>query len=326
MGRFLAASLASLIILAVLGAGVLLWADDAFTRPGPSAEDSVIILPRGAGLDEIARRLGQARIIDSPWLFRIGVRLSGAARDLQAGEFLFTAGLSAEGVMNHLLRGRPVARRLTVPEGMTSRRVVELIDAAAGLEGFIVGLPDEGALLPETYHYALGDYRAEMVQRMTAAMTETLAALWSARQDGLPFKTPFDALILASMVERETALADERRHVAGVFINRLRRGMRLQSDPTVIYGLTGGETALERPLRRADLKHDSPYNTYRIRGLPPGPIANPGRSSIAAVLDPLATEDLYFVADGAGGHVFARTLAEHNRNVAKWRKLQKAQD
>lgn len=326
MGRFLAASLASLIILAVLGAGVLLWADDAFTRPGPSAEDSVIILPRGAGLDEIARRLGQARIIDSPWLFRIGVRLSGAARDLQAGEFLFTAGLSAEGVMNHLLRGRPVARRLTVPEGMTSRRVVELIDAAAGLEGFIVGLPDEGALLPETYHYALGDYRAEMVQRMTAAMTETLAALWSARQDGLPFKTPFDALILASMVERETALADERRHVAGVFINRLRRGMRLQSDPTVIYGLTGGETALERPLRRADLKHDSPYNTYRIRGLPPGPIANPGRSSIAAVLDPLATKDLYFVADGAGGHVFARTLAEHNRNVAKWRKLQKAQD
>ena len=161
---------------------------------------------------------------------------------------------------------------------------------------------------------------------MAAAMTETLAALWSARRDGLPLKTQNDALILASIVERETALADERRHVAGVFINRLRRGMRLQSDPTVIYGLTGGEADLKRPLNRADLKHDSPYNTYRIKGLPPGPIANPGRDAIAAVLDPLETRDLYFVADGSGGHVFAASLAEHNRNVAKWRRLQQSRD
>ena len=324
MRRFLAAILAFPIILAALGAGVLLWADNEFKRPGRSLEDHVVVLPRGAGLDDIARRLARAQVIESPLLFRIGVRLSGAARGLQAGEFLFTAGLSGEAVMNHLLSGRPVTRRLTVPEGMTSRRVVELINDATGFEGLIPALPEEGALLPETYHYGYGDYRAEMVQRMADAMTETLMALWYNRQVGLPYETPMDALILASIVERETALAAERRHVAGVFVNRLKRGMRLQSDPTVIYGLTGGEAAFERRLSRADLKHDSPYNTYLVKGLPPGPIANPGRSSIAAALDPLATRDLYFVADGAGGHVFARTLDEHNRNVAKWRKLQKA--
>ena len=326
MGRFFAAILALLILLAVLGAAALLWGNQQFTQPGPSLEDHVVVLPRGAGLGEISRRLARAGVIERPWLFLVAVRLSGAARGLQAGEFLFRAGLSAEGVMNHLLSGRPVARRLTIPEGMTSRDVIALIDAAIGLEGFIAGQPGEGALLPETYYYEFGDYRYEMVERMTAAMTETLAALWSARRDGLPLKTRNDALILASIVERETALADERRHVAGVFINRLRRGMRLQSDPTVIYGLTGGEADLKRPLSRADLKHDSPYNTYRIKGLPPGPIANPGRDAIAAVLDPLETRDLYFVADGSGGHVFAASLAEHNRNVAKWRKLRKAQD
>ncbi len=323
MRRILAATLASLIILAALGAGALLWGEQEFKQPGPSVEDRVVILPRGASLDDIARRLARAGVIDRPWLFRIGVRLSGAARGLQAGEFMFTAHLSAEGVMSHLLTGRPVARRLTVPEGMTSRRVVELINGAVGLEGMVIAIPDEGDLLPETYHYSFGDSRAHMVTRMTDAMTETLAALWSGRREGLPFKTPEEALILASIVERETALAGERRHVAGVFVNRLRRGMRLQSDPTVIFGLTGGDAALERPLSRADLKHDSPYNTYLIKGLPPGPIANPGRDSIAAALDPLATRDLYFVADGAGGHVFAATLAEHNRNVAEWRKLQK---
>ena len=323
MRRFLAASLASLILLAALAAGALLWVDGEFKQPGPSAEDRVVVLPRGAGLDSIAKRLGRAGVIGYPWIFRIGVRLSGAARGLQAGEFLFTAGLSGEGVMNHLLTGRPLVRRLTIPEGLTSRRVVELINGAAGLENMVIAIPDEGALLPETYHYAFGDFRTEMVERMTAAMTEILAALWSGRRQGLPYDTPRDALILASIVERETGRPDERRHVAGVFINRLRRGMRLQSDPTVIYGLSGGE--LDRPLSRADLKHDSPYNTYRIKGLPPGPIANPGRDALAAVLDPEETEDLYFVADGAGGHVFAATLTEHNRNVAKWRKLQKSQ-
>ena len=324
MGRFLAASLAFLILLAALGAGALLWVDHEFTRGGLTAEDRVVVLPRGAGLDGIAKRLARAGVIERPWLFRLRVRLAGDERGLQAGEFLFTAGLSAEGVMNHLLTGRPLVRRLTVPEGATSRWAVALINDAVGLEGAVVAIPDEGALLPETYHYSFGDGRSEMIGRMTAAMTETVAALWSKRRQGLPFATPGEAVILASIVERETALAEERRHIAGVFVNRLRRGMRLQSDPTVIYGLTGGEADLGRSLSRADLKNDNPYNTYLIAGLPPGPIANPGRDAIAAVLDPQDTRDLYFVADGTGGHVFARSLAEHNRNVAKWRKLKKA--
>ena len=323
MRRFLAAGFVVLILLAAFGAGALLWGGDEFRKPGPTLEDIVVVLPRGAGLEDIARRLAGARVIDKPWLFRIAVRLSGAARGLQAGEFLFTAGLSAEGVMNHLLTGRPVARRLTIPEGMTSRRVVALIDEALGLQDSIAAIPDEGALLPETYLYGFGDDRAGMIRRMTDAMDETVRALWAARREGLPFLTSREAVILASMVERETGLADERPHIAGVFINRLRRGMRLQSDPTVIYGLSGGGAELGRPLTRADLKHDSLYNTYIIKALPPGPIANPGRSSIAAVLDPEDTRDLYFVADGSGGHVFARSLAEHNRNVAKWRKLRK---
>ncbi len=324
MGRFLTAGF-TILIVAALAVVLLLWGEHAFKRPGPSAADSIVVLPRGAGLDDISRRLARAGVIDNPLIFRLGVRLSGAARGLQAGEFLFTAQLSAEGVMNHLLSGRPLVRRLTVPEGMTSRQVVDLINRAFGLDGEIAAIPPEGALLPETYHFSFGDGRTDMASRMAAAMTGALEALWPTRQEGLPFTTPGEALTLASMVERETALAGERRHVAGVFVNRLRRGMRLQSDPTVIYGLSGGAAELGRPLTRADLKHDSPYNTYRIRGLPPGPIANPGRDAIAAVLDPLATRDLYFVADGSGGHVFARTLAEHNRNVANWRKLRDAQ-
>ena len=321
MGRGIVRALATLFIIAALGAASLWWGRAQFERPGPLGEEAIVLLPRGIGLDGIASRLAEAGVIERPWLFKLGVRLSGASRGLRAGEFAFAPGLSARAVMEHLVAGRTLARRLTVPEGMTSRRVVALIAATPGLAGIPGGLPAEGALLPETYHFSHGDTRAEMVARMAAAMTETLAVLWAARQPGLPFKTARDALTLASIIERESARPEERRHVAGVFINRLRRGMRLQSDPTVIYALDGGATAFERTLSRADLEVDNPYNTYRYAGLPPGPIANPGRESIAAVLDPLPTRDLYFVSDGKGGLAFAETLAEHNRNVARWRKL-----
>ena len=195
-----------------------------------------------------------------------------------------------------------------------------MLAATPALAGEMAPVPAEGSLLPETYHYGRGDRRAALIARMAAAMDETLAELWQGRAEGLPFDSPPAAMVLASIVEKETGLAAERRHVAGVFVNRLRRGMRLQSDPTVIYGLTGGAGPLGRPLTRADLETDHPYNTYRIDGLPPHPIANPGREAIAAVLDPLPTGDLYFVADGSGGHVFAPTLDEHNRNVANWRR------
>ena len=325
MWRSVAGTLAALAILAVLGATAWSWGRAQFERPGPLAAEAVVVLPRGIGLDEIARRLADAGVIDRAWLFRLGVRLSGAARNLQAGEFAFPSNSSQREVMAHLVSGKPVARRLTVPEGLTTRQVVALISATSGLAGAIVSVPAEGALLPETYHYAFGDGRADMVRRMEAAMTELLVGLWESRQAGLPLRTQAEAVALASIVERESARPDERRHVAGVFVNRLRRGMRLQSDPTVIYALSGGATAFDHELSRADLAVDSTYNTYRVAGLPPGPIANPGRDSIAAVLDPLLTEDLYFVNDGAGGLAFARTLAAHNRNVARWRKLRQSQ-
>ncbi len=321
MRRFVAGVLTAFVIVAALGAATLLWGSRAFDSPGPLAAETTLILPRGIGLDEIAPRLAAAGVIETPWLFVWGVRLSGAARGLRAGEFAFAPGVSASGVMELLLSGRTVVRRVTVAEGLTTRQVIGLVAATEGLTGAVTEVPQEGALLPETYHFSYGDSRAEMLRRMAAAMDAALDELWASRAEGLPFATPREALILASIVEKETALAEERPHVAGVFVNRLRRGIRLQSDPTVVYALSGASGAFDRPLTRADLDVASPYNTYRTKGLPPTPIANPGRAALAAVLDPLATDDLYFVADGSGGHVFARTLEEHNRNVARSRKL-----
>jgi UPF0755 protein len=224
-------------------------------------------------------------------------------------------------VLSLLREGRTVVRHLTIPEGLTTVEILALLDDAPGLSGDR-SPPAEGTLLPETYNYSWGDSRAGMMARMQKAMAETLAKLWASRAAGLPLATPEAAVTLASLVEKETALAAERPRVAGVFVNRLRLGMRLQSDPTVVYALTAGKGPLGRELTRADLEVPSPYNTYRIDGLPPGPIANPGRAAIAAALQPLASRELYFVADGSGGHAFASTLEEHNRNVTRWRKLQ----
>ncbi len=324
MRRPLRRALIALGIVAAFGAGAVLWGRDAIERHGPLASETVLVMPRGMGLDGIARRLAEAGVIEHPWLFALGVRLSGAAGKLRAGEYAFPAAISSRGVMEQLVAGRTVQRRLTIPEGKTTREVLDLIAGAEGLAGALDGAFDEGALLPETYYFSYGDSRADVAARMADAMRSTLAELWAARVEGLPLATPREALILASIVEKETARADERRRVAGVFLNRLRRGMNLQSDPTVVYAITGGEGTLDTPLTRADLETPSPYNTYLVPGLPPTPIANPGRAAIAAVLKPLIGEDLYFVADGSGGHVFARTLAGHNRNVANWRRLNRA--
>jgi UPF0755 protein len=291
-------------------------------RPGPAKEQTVVVLPRGAGLARITALLHNAGVIEHPWFFRLAARRLGHDRDLKAGEYAFPAAITPGSVLNLLANGQTVARRLTVAEGLTVAQVYQLIEQADGLIGELPPPPPEGSLLPETYFYALGDRRADLVRRMRLGMQDLLDQLWPERAPGLPLVRREDAVTLASIVDKETAQADERRKVAAVFINRLRRGMRLQADPTVIYGLTEGEGPLGRALTRQDWADGSAYNTYQIEGLPPGPIANPGRASIAAVLDPADVDYLYFVANGKGGHAFARTLAEHNRNVAAWRRLQ----
>ena len=294
---------------------------DRFDGPGPLQADTVIYIDPGTSMGDIARKLTAEGVIEDSVVFRLGVRLMRVSRELKAGEYLFPATVSMRGVVDILLSGKTVLRRLTLPEGVASAEAAALVDAAEGLSGNLSAVPPEGTLLPETYHYERGDQRIELVERMQEAMRDTLAELWDLRDQSIPLKTPEEALILASIVEKETGVPEERPIVASVFINRLRAGMRLQSDPTVVYGITNGAAPLGRALTRTDLQTASDYNTYQINGLPPGPIANPGRAAIEAVLNPAQTEFLYFVASGDGGHAFAKTLDEHNNNVAKWRKL-----
>ncbi|MBW7852254.1 MAG: endolytic transglycosylase MltG [Rhodospirillales bacterium] len=292
------------------------------TRPGPLTEAVTVIVPRGSGLASIGRRLEAAGVVADARLFSIAARLT-ADGPLQAGEYEFPARISGTEVLALLRSGKTVARRLTVAEGLTVSQVLALVRDADGLSGEVTETPAEGSLLPETYHYSYGDSRDAILGRMRDSMERALEAAWPQRAPDLPLASPDEAVTLASIVERETGLPAERPRVAAVFINRLRRGMKIQSDPTVIYAVSEGTGVLERPLSRADLVTASPYNTYVHTGLPPGPIANPGLASIGAVLNPLDTDELYFVADGNGGHVFAKTLAEHNRNVARWRRLER---
>ncbi len=313
------------LLILVLAGGILSWGYAQFTRPSQQAFDQTVVLTKGQGLKEIAAQLAKSGVISNQLVFRVGVRFGGWSRDLRAGEFRFPTGTSIRDAVAILRKGITVVRRVTIPEGLSTIRVVKILRRTEGLRGDIQQIPREGTLLPDTYHFSHGDERAAVLHRMVEAMSATTANLWAAREQGLPLATIQDAVILASIVEKETSLREERARVAGVFINRLRRGMRLQSDPSVVYGLTHGAGPLGRPLRRADLKQDTPYNTYRLAGLPPAPISNPGRAALHAVLHPAAGKDLYFVADGTGGHAFAATFAEHKRNVKRWRRIKAKQ-
>ncbi len=319
MGWGLRITAAALVVAAAAG-GVAFWGALRMMAPGPLEHTETVVIPRGSGIEAIALTLGEAGVVDSPLLFAAGAKLTGP---LKAGEYAFPAGISIDGILEMMRQGRTVVRRFTVPEGLTSAQVVALLEKEPALAGEVKAVPKNGSLLPETYYYSYGDSRAALLERMERSMDQAVAEAWKGRDQNLPIETPQQALTLASIVEKETGVPAERAKVAGVFVNRLEAGMKLQSDPTVIFALTDGSGELGRTLTRNDWKLESPYNTYHVTGLPPGPIANPGRASIQAALHPERHEYLYFVADGTGGHVFAKTLPDHNRNVAKWREVQK---
>jgi len=308
--------------LLVLACGWV-WLDYSLNRVMPIPNGTLVYVQPNSSVNKIADRLYQDNVIFDPLMFKIGARLARAKGTLKAGEYLLPATLSTAEMIHILQSGKTHQRRVTIPEGLMAVEIIALINATDGLEGEITTIPDEGSLLPETYHFSKGMDRADLLSRMKKGLEATLDDLWPTRAADLPVKTKEEAIILASVVEKETGIAAERARVAGVFVNRLRMGMPLQSDPTVIYAITLGKEKLARPLYRKDLNIDSPYNTYQVRGLPPGPIANPGRDSLAAVLNPEEHDYLYFVADGTGGHAFGKTLEEHSRNVANWRKFQR---
>jgi UPF0755 protein len=313
-------------ISAIAGAGIAYYLYASFTGPGPLTEDKTLVIPKGAGVIQIGGMLRSEGVIADDRIFRLGVRLLSEHKPLIAGEYIFPKGVSPSGAMGILIAGKSITHRLTIPEGLTVREVLDLVSRAPLLDGPLpVDRPPEGSLLPETYTFLRGESRTAIVQRMRDAMTEALAQEWAGRDPSIALKTPEEALTMASLVEKETSQDDERARVAAVFYNRIRKGMPLQTDPSVIFAITLGKLKLNRGLTYDDLKIDSPYNTYLVKGLPPGPIANPGLAALQAVLHPISSKELYFVADGTGGHAFAATIDEHNKNVANWRKIQKAQ-
>jgi UPF0755 protein len=292
-------------------------------KPNKLKEQKIVIIDQGISVSNIASKLAKEKVISHPKLFWLTIELSNAKNRLKAGEYAFTAGITPLQIIDMLVSGRTVVHRLTIPEGLTTKQIIDILDAEPALFGEITDNIAEGELLPNTYHYSYGDKRQAIINRMKQKMNETINQLWAKRAGNLPFKTRKEALILASIVEKESGLRDERRRIAAVFINRIKKKMLLQADPTVIYAVTEGKADLGRELTRADLKLNSPYNTYLYKGLPPTPISNPGKAAIAAVLNPLESKELYFVVDGKGGHNFSADLKNHNKHVSSYRNRSK---
>ena len=318
-------SFISIFFLGLAGIAVVGgWGAHQYLSPGPLAETKYIVVERGSGVSKIAEKLQTENVITHSIIFKIAARFSDS---LKAGEYELPAHITMADTIKMMEEGKVFGRKLTIPEGLTSHQIVKIFNAQKDLAGSIDAIPKEGSLLPDTYFFSKNETRAQKIKQMQNAMTKTIDELWEGRDKSLPIKTKAEAIILASIVEKETGVGGERAKVAGVFINRLNKGMALQTDPTVIYALTMGDMKddgkgpLGRRLLRKDLKVNSPYNTYKNVGLPPGPICNPGRKAIEATLNPDKNDYIFFVADGTGGHAFAKTLKEHNQNVSKWRKI-----
>lgn len=316
----------SLVVLVLLGASALFYFGKMqFDAPGPLTSETTFLVKRGAGISEVANSLESRDIVSDARIFRFGMRTLGHENDLKAGEYAIPAGATMRDVMNILISGKSIMYPLTIPEGLTVKQIFDRISTDQTLVGDMPKeMPPEGSLFTDTLNFTRGTTRSEIIDRMIASQKKLVDEAWAKRNPDLPIKDKNEFVTLASIVEKETGIASERPHVASVFINRLKKGMRLQSDPTIIYGLFGGAgKPSDRPIFKSDIEKPTPYNTYVINGLPPTPIANPGKAALEAVANPLDTEDLYFVADGTGGHVFAETLQEHNANVRKWRSVEK---
>jgi UPF0755 protein len=310
------------ILVAVVAAFALVIGKQRFDAPGPLADDKVVNIPRGSGIRDISDVLMREGVIDQPWVFLGGVLALKAREDLKAGEYQFKAHASLRDVVATIVDGRVVAHQLTIPEGLTSEQIVARLLDDDVLTGNIREIPREGSLLPDTYNFNRGVTREQMIQRMQQAQQHVLKEVWDRHSPDLPIKSPEQLVVLASLVEKETGKPEERTRVAAVFVNRLKQKMRLQSDPTIIYGLVGGKGTLGRAIMKSEIEQATPYNTYQIDGLPPGPIANPGRASLEAAANPARTRELYFAADGTGGHAFAETYEQHQRNVARLRAME----
>ncbi len=299
------------------------WAITTFTAPGPLVASKIIDIAKGQDRSSIAVSLQDGGVISDAYLFSAAAAVQGLrGSKLKAGEYEFPAGANMQDVLGTIISGRFLTYKVTIPEGWTSQMAVAKLQEQPQLAGDVSAAPAEGSILPDTYVFSRGLTRQKLIEDMQAAETKLIDELWTKRPATTPLKSKEELLILASIVEKETGVAEERPQVASVFLNRLKLGMKLQSDPTIIYGIVGGKGKLDRPLTRADIDAVTPYNTYQIPALPPGPIANPGRAALEAVLNPASTAYLYFVADGSGGHAFATTLDEHNANVQKWRAQQ----
>jgi UPF0755 protein len=311
-----------LVILVIALGATLYVGRERFEARGPLAQDKIVNIPRGLGTKDISDLLVREGVIDQPYVFVGGVIALKARGDLKSGEYKFTAHASVADVVGTLIEGKVVQHAITIPEGLTSEQIVARLQENAALTGQIKEIPREGSLLPDTYKFTRGMTREQIVQRMQSEDKRILQEVWAHRDPELPLKSPEELVTLASIVEKETGKPDERTRVAAVFVNRLKRKMRLQSDPTIIYGLVGGKGSLGHPILKSEKDQPTPYNTYIVDGLPPGPIGNPGRASLEAAATPARTKELYFVADGTGGHVFSETYEAHQKNVAKLRQIE----